>query len=420
MNTAENGAAADTLLSEPVATAPVEEAPAAPDLAPPSPPPSGGSRVVRRLLAGAVGLTLLAGAAVAVVLVSSKHTPTPPPTPQPLTPAQIAAKYRHATVMVVSRSSVAGSALLPSGGTPIASGTGWVVDKSRGIIITNAHVINDGDPTVGFDKASQTPAKVLGVDLKDDVAALQVPPAELAGLTQIPLANPHSVHVGDTACALGYPGIGGDPLSSPYQETCGTISADQGVNVPVNTDDFLPNDDNAQQLESNMLETTAAINPGNSGGPVINTRGQLIGMATSSSGSGQSQGAAIKVGTIDQVLSTLTNGRSIAWAGLWTLTIPSDLVSQLGIDPGGVFVTALGTDTPADQKLGSALSQVTNAGGLIVIDKINDTPITNRQEYVDALARVQSGESVKLEVFVVNSDGSVDQSSLGTVTFTAP
>jgi putative serine protease PepD len=399
----------------------IDEVPAVPGVSPAPTPPGagGGSSTMRRLLGGAVALAVLAGAAVTVLLVSSSGSSKPHVVkPVTLTPAQISAAYRNATVMVVARSTVVGSSQLGSGGVPESIASGWVFSKSEGLIVTNAHAINADTLTVGFGKSSQTPAKVLGVDLKDDVAVLEVPPAELAGLAQIPLAAPSSVHVGDTACALGYPPIaGGDPLESPFQETCGTVSADQNVNLQVNTDEYLSNDDNALQLESNMLETTAAINPGNSGGPLINAQGQLIGMATSGSGN-QSQGAAIKVDTLDQVLPTLTNSQSIGWPGFSTLTIPSRDVSELGLDPGGVVLTAVSADTPAAAKLGPALTDATNSDKLIIVDKINDAPVTDRQEYVDALRQLQSGEQVKLEAYTIDSESNT--SDPGTVAFMMP
>jgi S1-C subfamily serine protease len=143
-----------------------------------------------------------------------------------------------------------------------ALGSGFVIDR-RGHILTNAHVVAGAHTvTVGFRKGGTYRADVVGDDLIDDVAVLDVPRAPRALLDPLPLGSVRSVQVGDPVVAIG------NPLGEYRSITEGIVSA------------------KARQINSlkpgykiyNAIQTDAAINHGNSGGPLIDRYGQVVGI----------------------------------------------------------------------------------------------------------------------------------------------
>jgi putative serine protease PepD len=411
MSATENGAAADTLLSEPAVPA-VDEMPAVPDVAPaPSPPgPGGGSRTVRRLVAGAIALAVLAAAAVTVLLVSSSspkkkhhHVVVKPVT---LTTAQIATIGRHATVLVVARGK-SSSPLLNGGSNLLGIESGIVWDRN-GDIVTCAHgVVNASDVQVGFNGGALIPAKVVAVDVADDTAVLRVNMPDLAGAQPVVKAPAGSVQQGDAAYATGFADDGGnDLLSIPYQFTTGSVVADSGVSINVQTDPF-GSDDNGLLNQSNLIQTDAAINPGNSGGELLDAHGHLIGMNSAAEVSGHTVGYSISGTKLEQIVPSLLAGKSRDYLGLGLIAIPSDIANQVNID-GGFIVTAVETDSSADQEgLDSLLQTATNHGALLVVYQVNDREVTTEQELVEALDQINPGDTVKLSLLALDAHGNV-------------
>ncbi|MHB8512048.1 MAG: trypsin-like peptidase domain-containing protein [Actinomycetota bacterium] len=373
---------------QPVIESPV---PAASVPAMASSPPAGSKKGNKGLIAGVVGTIVVAGIVVAVLaalgVFSSKK----------LTAAQVASLDKSSTVMVVSRVDPTApmAQLIGTGGDILGSGSGWVYDAAQGLIVTNAHVVVSGTSAqVGYDKASLTSATILAVDLPDDIAVLKIAPGALPGLRTLSRALPSSIHEGDTTYVLGFPSNNGvDFLKTPFQFTNGVVSA-TSASGPVSTDEIFGNDDNASVLYSDLYQTSAAINAGNSGGPMVNDQGQLVGMNVAST-SNQNQGLAIPVLKINSVIGQLARGSSIGWPGFGADAIPSSLAQKAGIS-GGLILTAVAKDTPADQDGLLNLGSVTQGGGLLVITKVNDQSVTTAQEYYDALKNIASGETMKL------------------------
>ena len=137
------------------------------------------------------------------------------------------------------------------------SGSGFIVD-SDGYILTNEHVIEDQSRlTVVFDNGTRLTARVIASDATRDIALLKV--TATSALTVLPFAT--SVREGEEVVALGYP-LGGD-LRGSMTITKGIVSAFRNIRGTAH------------------IQTDAAINPGNSGGPLLNTKGEVIGMNTS-------------------------------------------------------------------------------------------------------------------------------------------
>ncbi|MDQ4005653.1 MAG: trypsin-like peptidase domain-containing protein [Actinomycetota bacterium] len=287
----------------PTTTMPVPGSTAAPEGGPPS--PSVERRALRRGIRTATILAVVAmlvaavvGAAVIVDVVRDEPSPRASASPTPLgDTSDVVDAARPATVLVVTR----------IGSRRLASGTGWVLDSDEGLVVTNYHVLNGGnDFQVGVEDVLR-PAQVVGAAPCEDLAVLRV--SDPAGMESLPLGSQEELRQGDRVIALGYPVSG--TLEDILIVTEGIVSAVQSefdipaVDVPRFT---------------NVIQTDAAINPGNSGGPLVDLQGNLVGVNTAIQrrASGQiieGQGFAVGVDRVKEIVPTLREGRSIAWAG---------------------------------------------------------------------------------------------------------
>ena len=156
------------------------------------------------------------------------------------------------------------------GGTQIVQGSGsGFVYSADGYIITNHHVIDGADKiTVYFNDGSTMEATLIGSDSLSDIAVIKVDAAEKV-LVPIEIGDSNLMKVGDEVLAIGCPaGI----------EFMGTVT--DGIISAINRDVELDNDGTSKTKTMTLLQTNATINRGNSGGPLINTRGQVIGINT--------------------------------------------------------------------------------------------------------------------------------------------
>jgi serine protease Do len=162
------------------------------------------------------------------------------------------------------------------------AGSGFIVDD-KGHVVTNAHVINGArNVTVKLADERELPGKVLGKDERLDIAVLQI---QGANLPHVNLGSSGSLKVGEPVVAIGNPfGLGGTVTS-------GIVSAKSRQIGAGPYDDF--------------IQTDASINPGNSGGPLFDTKGQVVGMNTAVTASGQGIGFAIPSDAIKNVLPQL-------------------------------------------------------------------------------------------------------------------
>ena len=403
---------------------------------------SGGGGLGRRAIVGiGVGAVVLVAAIVAIVVAATGGSNGP------LSESEILEAAKPSTLLVVGRSHGV-TPLSGSGGQIVDSGSAWVYDAEKGLLVTNAHVVqNAGVVQAGFDSTTLTHATIVGLDARDDLAVLRVSPGDLPGLATLPLADPESVEQGATVYALGFPGNGtseSDFLKTPFQATAGTISAldDQ---VTVNYDAFeQPENENAGLLLTGLYQTDAAINPGNSGGPLVNDHGELVGVNVASS-AGQNQNDAISIKTVQKVVPQLAEGKSVAWLGLGLSALSSSLagcpqssseigfclVSESEIEGqkfpntdlrGGMLVSAVTKDTPVDQQteLAAVLSQSSRNGFYVLVTAINNVPITTQQQYVNETSQIESGQQVEMTHLDVTLDPHTSNVGPFTETFHAP
>ena len=168
-------------------------------------------------------------------------------------------------------------------------GTGFIVDK-EGVIITNNHVIEGADEiTVLLSDEHRYPAKVTGRDPRTDIAVVKIDGAK--DLTAIPLGDSDALEVGDWVVAIG------NPFGLSHTVSAGIVSAKGrgGNDVRLDSSGYY-----------NFLQTDASINPGNSGGPLLNLKGEVVGMNTAIRGDGaQGIGFAIPINMVKQLMPML-------------------------------------------------------------------------------------------------------------------
>ncbi len=174
--------------------------------------------------------------------------------------------------------------VVPKSSSTHAVGSGVIIDKN-GTIVTNYHVISGASVIeVLFAKSKKkVRAKIVGTDLKTDIALLSVKDA--GPITPLDLGDSDSLRVGDVVIAIG------NPFGYAHTVTTGIISAKGRVIGTGPYDDF--------------LQTDASIHPGNSGGPLLDTRGRLIGINTAVAAEGSGIGFAIPVNMVKTIVRDL-------------------------------------------------------------------------------------------------------------------
>lgn len=211
------------------------------------------------------------------------------------------------------------------------NGSGVIID-AQGHILTNYHVVANADKiSVTLNDGRKLEATVVGRDRFSDIAVLKVAAANLQPAT---LGNSKSLRPGEWVLAIG------SPLGFDHSVTAGIISA-----ISRRVPDINANVD--------FIQTDAAINPGNSGGPLVNLRGEVIGINTAISGNGQNIGFAIPVDVVKEVSQSLIQGGKITrpWIGLAMAEMSPELAKSLGLQENveGVVVSQVVPNSPSDR-----------------------------------------------------------------------
>lgn len=225
---------------------------------------------------------------------------------------------------------------------PVSAMGSGVIISPFGRIVTNHHVVaSGGNINVTLADGRQFPARLLASSAKYDLAVLEV---DLDGerLPYAELGDSDDLFIGEWAIAIGSPF--GFYLNDPRPTvTVGVISA-------LNRD-VKGSDDGG--LFSDMIQTDAAINPGNSGGPLLNSRGQVIGINTfifTKGGGSEGIGFARPINTVTWVLNELTKHGEVRdpWVGIDAAPVLPQYAEQMNLSVNhGLFVTRVFNDTPA-------------------------------------------------------------------------
>ncbi|WP_442601572.1 S1C family serine protease [Paenibacillus sp. KN14-4R] len=267
----------------------------------------------------------------------------------------------------------AGGALQKAG-----MGTGFIFEKS-GYILTNQHVVDGADEirivVEGHDKPFV--AKLLGNSPELDLACLKIEGTE--DFPTLPIGNSDEMNPGDSVIAIG------NPYGFDHTVTVGVYSA-KGREIPIS-------DGKTTHVYKNLIQTDAAINPGNSGGPLLNTKGEVIGINTAVSQQAQGIGFAIPTSIISSVLDNLKNNvkipkEPVPFVGISMNDIDKDWVSELKLSStDGAIVADVTRKSPAF-KAGIRPYDV-------VVD-INGNKIKNSAELQTKIKSFKVGEKITL------------------------
>lgn len=261
-----------------------------------------------------------------------------------LTLPQIFNKTENSVVQITSTSPISNSLVLRNGEqipqNGVALGSGFVYDQD-GHILTNSHVISDPNSVeVTFVDGDSYSAKIIGQDPFSDIAVLRI--TDDGFQKQIPplkAANSSALQVGEQVIAIG------NPFGLSGTLTSGVISQMGRV---------LPNDITGYSI-SNIIQTDAAINPGNSGGPLLNTKGELVGVNTaifSNTGVYSGVGFAIPSNMVQKVVSSLLKNGSYEhpYMGISGITVSPEISNATHLnDTKGILVVDITADSPADK-----------------------------------------------------------------------
>jgi len=264
-----------------------------------------------------------------------------------------------------------------------ALGSGFAIDYAgQKLIITNEHVIDNADTIrVTAPDGEVWDAEVVGSDKELDIAVLKLD-GDTSKLPTVALGDSSKVEIGDWAIAIG------NPVGMSYTVTMGIISA-------VGRDLQKPD---GNGYYNNLIQTDAAINPGNSGGPLVNARGQVVGINTliarqSSSGVAvEGINFAIAINPVKDVLDQLvaTGKVTRAYLGVYIQDITKGMEKTFGVEAGkGVLVSDTISGSPAEQagiKSGD------------VITKVNGEPVGSTDELISAISMKPVGSVVTLDI----------------------
>jgi serine protease Do len=233
-------------------------------------------------------------------------------------------------------------------------GSGFIINAA-GYILTNDHVIENSRQIIVTTKdGNQYKASVIGRDAKTDIALLKINARH--DLPVAPLGDSDGVKVGQWVMTIG------DPFGFDHTVTAGIVSA-KGRFIPGNYDDF--------------IQTDAAINPGNSGGPLINVRGEVVGVNSAiftRTGSNTGIGFAIPVNLVKEELPQLREHGKVVrgWLGIYVQRVTPAIAESMGLEePRGALVAEVLSEGPAK-------SAGVKRGD--VIAAYNGTPIEDSRE----------------------------------------
>ena len=251
-------------------------------------------------------------------------------------------------------------------------GSGVIVSPD-GYILTNNHVVGNAEEIhVTLQDKREFTAKVIGKDAKTDLGLIKIDTKD--ALPVAPLGDSNSTDVGDWVIAIG------NPFNVGMTVTAGIVSA-KGRILGGDYDDF--------------IQTDASINPGNSGGPLINTRGEVIGINTaiySRTGANNGIGFAIPIDMARNVMDQLkAHGRVIrGWLGVEIQEVTPDLAQSFGLPkPEGALVASADKDGPAGK------------GGIErgdIVLSFNGHPVDDEHELPALVAQTPINSSVPVEV----------------------
>ncbi|HZB26809.1 MAG TPA: trypsin-like peptidase domain-containing protein [Vicinamibacterales bacterium] len=264
------------------------------------------------------------------------------------------------------------------------TGTGFIIDKA-GFILTNNHVVEGADDIrvslYGGGRTESYTAKVVGGDALTDTALIQLTEMPVAALQEAKFGDSELMQPGDWVMAIG------NPFELGHTVTVGVISA---LGRPIG---------GVRGREQNMLQTDAAINPGNSGGPLLNVRGEVVGINTAIYTDAQRAanigiGFATPINAVRDLLPQLRNGkvtRGVIGVQVRRDPLTKEEVPAFGLpSPNGAVLSSI---TPG----GPAAKAGLEPGDVIV--EFNGRPVSDSDSLVAMVVSTKPGTSVPVTVY---------------------
>jgi len=253
-------------------------------------------------------------------------------------------------------------------------GSGVIVDAERGIVVTNHHVVRSADAiSVTFQDGRRLDARLIGSDPETDIAVLQVQADEL---TAIPLADSDQLQVGDFVVAIG------SPFGLAHTVTSGIVSALGRTGLGI------------EGYES-FIQTDASINPGNSGGPLVNLRGELVGINTAilaPGGGNVGIGFAIPVNMAQVVVEQILEYGAVR-RGLFGVTVQDltpELAGALDIELfRGAVVASVEPDSAAER---------TGLRPGDVVTAVDGRPVSSGADLRNRIGLLRAGSAIDIDI----------------------
>jgi len=249
-------------------------------------------------------------------------------------------------------------------------GSGFIIDK-EGYIVTNNHVIEDADKIkVKLKNGKEFDAEIVGRDPNTDIALIKIKSKN--NLPVVKLGDSDALEVGQWVVAIG------SPFGLEHTVTAGIVSAKGRIIGSGPYDDF--------------VQTDASINPGNSGGPLINMKGEVIGINTAIIASGQGLGFAIPINSAKRIVDQLKSSGEVTrgWLGVGIQDLSEELSEYYGIKEGkGVLVTEVFPGDPADEA---------GIKPKDIVLSVNGKKVENTRELSKLIADTSVGDTVNIKV----------------------
>jgi Do/DeqQ family serine protease len=260
----------------------------------------------------------------------------------------------------------------PQGPTERSLGSGVVI-RPDGYILTNEHVVlQSGSIQIQLADDRKLTARLVGADSDSDLAVLKVD--EVKSLPYLPLGKSDDLMIGEPVIAIG------NPFGLSHTVTTGVVSA---VNRSLNT---------GERTYYDFIQTDASINPGNSGGPLLNIKGELIGINTAIYGKAQGIGFAIPISRAKRIVEELISHGAVdpPWVGIATQTLTPELAHHFSLrERQGVIVRAVEPGSPA---LRAGLQR----GDVIL--SLDGRPVASSEEYLQRERTYNSGDKLRFRI----------------------
>lgn len=277
----------------------------------------------------------------------------------------------------------------------VAGGSGFIVSDD-GYILTNNHVVTDATSLTVFlqDRRSFT-ATLVGQDPFTDVAVIKI---EAENLTKLHFGNSDKLRVGEWIVAIGNPGFGGTSSPLDYTVTVGIVSA-MGRPLQLLQRELAQDEETAINRGfaiEDFIQTDAVINPGNSGGPMVNLKGQVVGINSaiaSRTGFYQGYGFAIPIDLARRVMEDLVDYGAVrrAWLGVAMRPIDALSAETYGLPSiSGVELTLITENGPAED-YGLQIYDV--------ITEVDDVPIGRVGQLQQNIAMKRPGDAISVRVY---------------------